>query len=798
MLKNYLIAYLRNIWRNKLISAINIFGLAIGTSTVLLAIVYLDFEHSYDDFYEDEIGRVVGTHSYQDRPTLHMGTLPYDMGAEIRDKVPEVNGLTRIKGSNLTSVVASMEQPDQYFNEAGLVYADGNYFDFFKIDLLAGSKQSFSENTRSVVLSESAALKYFGQQNPLGKLLEIKNQELLLEVVGIMPDYPANSSIRFHMVASVEALRSLPNAESTYFSKRSWAYQTFIKTTDRGVATEKINHFDEANLYKIRENQAFYIEPITDLHFKSQTSETFYASKGNAQLLLWFSIIAGIVLLFAIINYGNVLTANALKRVKEVGVRKIIGANRTDVLLQMVFESLVTSLFAMVVGFLLIELTLPYLGNFVQRDLLITPVYGLNFYLFSLLLALVIGVVSGAYPALVLSGINTLNLKKEGTGLRSKKNLGSALIIFQFVASMVLISIAFYMNRQLDYVTTKDLGFNTDNTLVIKNLNTSPDKVTLLQNELLLEASVGQAAISDFIPGEKTFRASKVKAGFNRGGEKLEMALLGIDEYFTELYQIDIFDNSNPDTRNLFSKGSQNVLVNEATSAAFEGSLIGGTFSGLFVGQGEYVVQGVIRDFHVASLHNEIAPFALIPVSGSYGSRHLSVRYLPGTDKQELLSTIKSKFAEIMPEVPFDLSFSGEGLAQAYADELRTGTMINVLTLLSIALSSAGILGITLAITGQRRKEISIRKILGAGLAHLLLIQNKRFILLIGVAFTLAAPLAYLSANWWKNDFVYKVDFSLLSLAVPLCIMLCCTFLVSGWLTFKTATTNPVNSIRYE
>lgn len=798
MLRNYLIAYLRNIWRNKLISAINIFGLAIGTSTVLLAIVYLNFEYSYDNFYDDEIGRVIGTYSYEDRPTSHMGTLPYDLGAEMRDKIPEVNEVTRLKGSNLTSVVASIERPEQYFNEGGLVYADGNYFDFFKIDLLAGSKRSFSENTRSVVISESAALKYFGQQNPLGKLLEVKNLQLQLEVAGIMPDYPANSSIQFDLVASVEALRSLPNAQNSYFSKRSWAYQTFIKTTDRETALAKINQIDEADLYKIRENQAFYIEPITDLHFKSQTSETFYASKGNAQLLLWFSIIAGIVLLFAIINYGNVLTANALKRVKEVGVRKVIGAQRRDVLLQMIFESVVTCLFAMVLGFLLIELTLPYLGNFVQRDLVITPVYGLNFYLFSLLLTLAIGIFSGAYPAFILSGINTLNLKKEGAGLKSKKNLGGALIIFQFVASMVLISIAFYMNKQLDYVTNKDLGFNTDNTLVIKNLNTSPDKVALLQNELLLDASVEQAAISDFIPGVRTFRATKVKADFNRGGEKLEMALLGIDEYFTELYQIDVFDNNGLDASSLFSKGNQNVLVNQSTSAAFEESLIGGTFSGLFVGQGEYVVQGIISDFHVASLHNEIAPFALIPVSGSFGSRHLSVRYLPGTDKQELLSTIKSKFAEIMPEVPFDLSFSREGLAQAYADELRTGTMINVLTLLSIVLSSAGILGITLAITGQRRKEISIRKILGAGLGHLLLIQNKRFVLLIALAFTLAAPLAYLSANWWKNDFVYKVDFSLLSLAVPLCIMLCCTFLVSGWLTFKTATTNPVNSIRYE
>lgn len=798
MLRNYFIAYIRNIWRNKLVSAINILGLAIGTSTVLLAIIYLNFEHSYDSFYEDEISRIVTAHNYQDRPARHMATLPYDLGTEMLEKVPEVGALTRVKASYLTSVVTPEEQPEKYFNEAGLAFADGNYFDFFGIDLLAGSAEAFSENTRSVVLSKSAAFKYFGKRNPLGKILEIKDMKLLLEVAGVMPDYPANSSIRFDMIASIEALRTLPNAENTYFNKNSWAHQTFVMTTDYETAGEKINLLEGMELYLIRENQSFYLEPIEDLHFQSKTNEPFYASRGNAELLLWFSVIAAMVLLFAIINYGNILAANAIKRVKEVGVRKVVGAKRIDVLWQMIFESLITSLIAMVIGFLLVELTLPYLGSFVQRELSIGPVLGTNFYAFSCLLAMIIGIISGIYPAVVLSGINGLNLKKGSTSVGSKRSLGGALIVFQFTASMVLISVALYMNRQLDFVLNKDLGYDTDHTLVIKNLRTSADRIAVLQNELLLDPAIEQTSLSDFIPGLKTFRASKVKTNFGKGEEKLEMALLGVDEHFVDVYKVRTPDGNKPGVGSLFGTGSKHALVNEVADAIYENGLTGTSFKGLFVGQGEFTIQGVVNNFHVASLHNEMEPFALIPVSSSFSSKHLSVRYIPGTDKQELLTAIKAKYSEIMPEVPFNLSFSRDGVTETYAEELRTGTMISVLTLLSILLSLAGILGITLVIVGQRRKEISIRKILGAGLGQLLFLQNKRFILLITLAFVIAAPLAYLATDWWKTDFVYKVDFSLLSLSAPLAIMLCCTFLVSGWLTFKTANTNPVDAIRYE
>ncbi len=798
MLKNYFIAYIRNIRRNKLVSAINTLGLAIGISTVLLAVIYLNFEYSYDSFYEDDISRIVTAHSYQDRPTLHMATLPYDLGTEMLEKIPEVEELSRVKASYLTSVVTLAEQPEKLFNEAGLAFADGNYFDFFKIDLLAGSREAFAGNTRSVVLSESAALKYFGKQNPLGKVLEIKDMKLLLEVAGIMPDYPANSSIRFDLIASIEALRTLPNAENTFFSKSGWAHQTFVKATDPQLAQKKINLMEGLELYRIRENQSFYLESIRDLHFHSQTKEPFYASRGNARLLLWFSIIAVMVLLFAIINYGNVLAANAIRRVKEVGVRKVVGARRVDVLVQMIFESLITSLIAMVIGFLLVEMTMPYLSDFVQRELSIEPVSGINFYVFSSLLAIAIGIVSGIYPAIVLSGINGLHLKKGSTSVGSKKSLGGALIIFQFAASMVLISVTLYMNRQLDYVLNKDLGYDTDHTLVIKNLSTSPDKIAVLKNELLLNPNIEQATLSDFVPGLKTFRSSKTKIAFGKGEERLEVSLLGVDEHFADVYKLSMSDGPGPESATLFAKGSKQALVNEVANAMYEEGLTGTSFKGLFVGQGEFMIQGVISNFHVASLHNEMEPFALIPVSSSYSSRHLSVRYLPGTDKQELLGAIKAKFSEIMPEVPFNLSFSRDGITEAYAEELRTGTMISMLTLLSIILSLAGILGITLVIVGQRLKEISIRKILGASLTQLLYLQNRRFVLLILLAFVIAAPLAYLATDWWQTGFVYKVDFSLLTLSAPLVIMLCCTFLVSGWLTFKTANTNPVEAIRYE
>jgi len=798
MFKNYFKTALRSLWKNKTSSAINIFGLTIGLTCCLLIALYIQHELSYDKFETngDRIARVIMEYNFEGNSASQKGNFTSVRVAPVLKKTfPEVESAVKMTQSSRV-----IHYGDKLIDEKKFMYADSTFFHIFSFKLLQGDVHLVLSNSHDVVLTESTAKKYFGNKNPVGKALQVGNDSNLYRVTGIMQDCPTNSQIQCDFVASFSSLGITPDAEDTYWDAN---YTTFLLLKNKTAINSlqaKLPAFMKKEMQGQGATVNFYLEPFTSIHLHSDYDS--FVPNNNIAYIYILTAVALLILIIACFTYINLSTARSLERAKEVGIRKVIGAGKTQLFIQFLGESAIICIAAVFFSLIIASLLLPAFNELTNEQLGASALFSVLFISFSVLVALIVSVFAGIYPALILTGFQPVKvLKGSFKNTASGQTLRKSLIVFQFAISVFLIVCTFIVQQQLYFIRHIKLGYNKDHVIVLPLDDKMRDNLAVIKEEFKQNPDVLSVSSCSNTP---------VQGG---GGFSMRSALMPEDEQMTVLadrvdedyvatvgLQIiagrnfntqDIKDVSNDD----YQKNSYHFILNESAAKQLGWTAQEAVGKKMFLGSDRPgIIAGVVKDFHFESLHTPIKPFVLFPESWK---RQLLVK-LSGSHLQETISSIEAKWKALIPHRPFEFHFLDEDYNKLYGSEMRLGTIMNLFAGIAIALACLGLFGLSAYTAQQRFKEIGVRKVLGASVSNLVLLLSKDFIKLIIIAFILAAPVAWYAMNNWLNDFAYRIRINTwIFIATGLLAVIIALATIS-FQAIKAAMANPVKSLRTE
>ncbi len=795
MLKNYLIVALRNLRKHKGYSLINITGLSVGLAACILILLYVQDERSYDRFHEnaDRLYRVaVDLNTPSGIRPLAQAAPP--TGPALANDFPEIEGFTRF--TRTTALLARADQPDVRFHESAAAYADSSVFEHFSFALLQGNPHEVLRAPNSIVLSETMARKYFGDADPMGQELTL-NTRTPVTVTGIMADLPSNVHYRFEMLLSMETAYTADDEVAHDWG--AFFFHTYVllsPTADLGAVQAKLHDF----MVRHTGNDDPYtlvLEPLPDLYL--HTSRLGQAGpQGSPRSLYLFSVIAVFILVIACINFMNLATARSMVRAKEVGVRKAIGAQRRQLTLQFLGESVLLAVIAMTLAVVIAQLSLPLFrwlsGKALSEVTLLQPM------LLPLLFggAVVIGLLAGGYPALVLTRFRPVAvLTGSSSAPEQGGRLRKGLVVFQFATSIVLLAGATVVFTQLDFMRTQDLGFEKDQMLVI-NFNRDAEVVAnqnAIKQTLVQRPAVEAATFSSRIPN-----GANMSAGMQVENADGEMHGAVLYQYFVD------FDFLNSYALNLAAgRGFSNAFATDSSAAvilneaavrqlgyADVSDVIGKPYA-MWGATGTVI--GVARDFHVQTLREDVHPLALHidPSSARYLSLKITTNDWPG-----VLDDLEAQWTTLVPHRPFDYQFLDEAFEAQYQAEERFGRVFTTFAALAIGIACLGLLGLIAFMAHQRRKEIGVRKVLGASVPSIVALLAKDFLWLVGIAFVVATPVAYVGMQRWLDDFAYHINLPLWVFVLAGGLALGIALLTISYQSIKAALADPVKSLRYE
>ena len=795
MIKNYLTVAIRNIARNKTFSAINILGLAIGMACCILILLYVQDELSYDQHHEhaDRIyrvaaeGKVAGT-------MRQFAITPFPMGPALVKDYPEVIKAVRFfQGTNPRRLVE--DQHGHVFSEDGVLFTDPNVFEVFNFPLSQGDPKTAFLEPFSIVITEVVAQKYFGEQNPIGQTLTL-DQKAWFTVTGVLKGTAHNSHFQFDFLAS-------PILQETGW--RNHEYYTYLLLQQNDSAGEleaKLPNFTETHAdeqYKAAGlTIKYFLQPLTDIHLNSHL-EWELSPNGDIRYVYLFLIIAFFVLILACVNFMNLSTARSAGRSKEVGMRKVVGANRTQLIRQFMGESILLALLALFFAIAFVEVSLPAFNAFIQRELVLDYTGHWHAVLTLLGVVLFAGLLSGIYPALFLSAFQPVEVLKSTLG-RGLKTSGSRkmLVVFQFVISIVLIIETVVIYHQSDYIKNKKLGFNKEHVIVMPD----PGKQLTERYSSILSTypNVLNTSRSASVPGRKLpanlFRPSSDSA-YSDG---LMINHLQVDHAFISTYGLKLIEGRDFSKDIPSDKYGTFILNETAMQKLGWTSLANQKFEQIFseggklkvAAQGDVV--GVVKNFHYKSLHHEIEP--LIIMTGDW-FEYFSIR-IRSDDVAGTLGFLKTQWKEIAPNKPFDYFFLDDDYDKLYRAEEQIGTLFGLFSILAIFVASLGLFGLASFTAQLRIKEIGIRKVLGASVSNLVLMLSKEFALLVSIANLIAWPIAYYAMHRWLQDFAYRIDLEIWAFVLSGFLALFIALTTVSYQAWKVARTNPVDALRYE
>jgi putative ABC transport system permease protein len=807
MIRNYLRVALRNLRNYKAYSLINIIGLAVGIACCIAIMLYVRDELSYDRFNEfaDRIYR----------PTLHgringhdlNGTgSPVAMGPALYHDLPEVVAYARLSESGPTVV----RYDKKTFIEERFFAADSTVFDVFTFPFVAGNPKTALTQPNTVVITESIARKYFGDENPIGKILNAGKQDNFI-VTGVIKDVPQNSHLHPDLMGSLTTLQDSRNP--TWLSNNYYTYLLFRKGVDPVELQKKLDEelikygspqlkaitgFSLEQFRAAGNNYGFVLQPLTSIHLNSHLDGEIEPN-GDITYVYIFSAIALAILLIACINFVNLATARSEKRAKEVGVRKTLGSTRSYLVGLFMSESIVLSTIAVVLAVGIVELLLPFFNQIANKKM--------SLHLFSdptsipvlVCLAIVVGVIAGSYPAFYLSSFHPIEVLRSDTKKGGRKSfLRSGLVIFQFAISIALFVGTFIIFAQLRYVQTKDLGFDKEEMIVVGRTNDLSNQLQSFEDELRTNRGIASLTNSNAIPGNQSGdNACRLEGAPERQYEDVRLMFCDCD--FATTYKLGIADGR------FFSKehpsDSAAVVVNEEAEKSFNAKKLVGKYL-LYPGPGgidqKYQIVGVVRNFNYQSLHEPIRPLAirLFPRQGFIG-RFVTVRLAAG-DHLSTISFIENVWKKYAGDEEFSWNFLDDNLQKLYAADRRTSEIAGTFSVLAIFIACLGLLGLAAFVTEQRTKEIGIRKVLGASVAEIVALLSKEFVKWVLIANVVAWPLAYYVMNNWLKNFAYRTDMSIWIFAASGILALLIALLTVSSHAIKAATANPVESLRYE
>jgi putative ABC transport system permease protein len=790
MLKNLLLVAFRNLWRNKGISIINILGLSIGLAATILLSLYIFHELSFDRFHSKK-NRIYRVHynSESEGVFSKSAITTAGIGPSMIEELPEVQSMMRF--SNPRNGFFSYN--DKIYHLNGITYIDSSVFRIFDFNMVEGMPELALDEPFTVVLTASSARKIFGEEDPIGKVITLGNEEPL-KVTGVVSDLPSNSHMQFNALIS---FTSLYHKENMYLGwNGGHNYYTYV-LLNKGADPEKLKarfpDFLEKHInYLYREagwTMHMDLLPLARIHLHSNVDYDI-GTRGNLENIIIFSTVALFILIIACINYVNLATARALRRAREVALRKVVGAQRSQIIRQFIGESVLVTLIALVIALLLILLFSPEFNLLIGKTLNLFTLSHLWLIMFLVALAMVIGVLAGSYPSFYVSRFQPVSILKgsydSGKGRSFVRNI---LVVVQFFISASLIICTLVIYGQINYINNKDLGFDQDNIMVLvlpggqSRQDLEGFKVRLSQ-----VPGVDKVSAASDIPGWGYTSNGYVPEGFNNS---MMFHALFCDENYLDLLDIPLtqgrmFDANRASDREAY-------LVNESLAGMLGwDDPVGKTISR----NGEHKVIGVVKDFHFANLHQEIEPL-IITLKGPDEYYYLLLRYEPGALEPVGRETEKA-WKDFYPEEPF-ASFDMRGyIDDVYQDEVRFGKVFLSFAILAIFIACMGLLGLAALSTQQRRKEISIRKVMGASSSRILVKLSLDFTRWVLLANILAIPVAWFFMGRWLQTFAYARPMGAGAFILSIITTLVIAWLTIGFLVVKASRTNPSEALKYE
>lgn len=805
MFRNYFKISSRNLLHHKMYSAINILGLALGLAAFLLINEYIRFEKSYDSFFEDSeqiyrlstVQMVNGQVGIKDAMTYHPAA------KVLKDELPETETYTvTYKFGELV-----FRKGENLIKEEGVISADARFFDVFDYKLLQGSPTDALSEPNTIVLTESKANAYFGDQNPLGQTLEILGQfNRTFEVTGVIKDIPENSHYRFDMLISDESIKD----RWDYDGWNGFNYYSFIKLKSSSNLSEVEDKLlSLSKKYLGEETQMrFDLFPITDIHL--QSDYTFEAeTPGSEKAVAFTRIIAFFILLIAWINYVNLSTARAVNRAKEVGLRKVVGAYKRQLVGQFLFEALLVNFLAALIALLLAELSLPYFRQLIGKDIL-THVWNHTPFLLNLLFFFALGTLaSGFYPALVLSGFRPVAvLKGKYRNSKGGALLRKGLVVTQFAASLVLIAGTFTVYQQLQFMQGKDLGINTDYVVGFQMPAVADDQREVYETQfksfketLEQHTAVEKVGGTSNLPGggssDINSNAGKLRIVGLTESQTGTIYVQYNDEDFLEAVNMQLLYGRNFDRNR--KADSMVVMVNQALLRKFniadEESVINEYLQpGDDEDNDKLQIIGVVKDFNRTSLKSSVEPTIYAP---EYAPWAMVVKLNP-EQFQEGLAYLQETWTTFFPDTPLDYDFLDDRFASLYEQDQRFGQIFGTFSTLAIIIAMMGLFGLSSFMAVQRTTEVGVRKVLGASISNIIAIFYKDFLALLGLAGLIGIPATYLGMNSWLENYAYRIDFPWPITVLALSMVIVFALLTVGYQIYKVAILDPAKTLRDE
>lgn len=776
-----------------------------GIASFILIALYVYGEWSYDRYHSkaDRIFRVyevvneVRTTSSTSIKHAGLPRVPVPLAPVLSERFDEIEQTVRLYSVYETQSITNGEQ---LFNEDNTYYVEPSLFDIFDIQVLVGNPKVGLSRPQTVFLSKSIAEKYFGSENPIGQVITVDNDKSF-EVAGIFKDLPGNSHLKLDILYSFESLGESLNSNFNRWTRGLSTYISVKPGVNMKLLEEKLHALPTylkgivGNPKLISKIESFGLLPLTDIHLFSHNYLVVpLEGQGDIRYLYLFSAVAFLILLIAGINYVNITTARASQRAKEVGIRKAAGAYKKQLIYQFTGESLLIMGLALTAGILLAELTIPAVNDFLVHDLNLHFLRAGWLWLTVGSIILLVGLLSGAYSAFVLSRFNPVQVIKGNLGMASWGGMRKALVIFQFSISITLIIATMVMYLQLQFVKNKNLGFNDEQVMTISTQKALINRGNIFKTELLNYPRITSVTLSNGIPGDP-FGIFVVPAdnieGINAEKDFIVLNYFKTDEDFKKTYQFELVDGRMFNSE--FSTDStQAVIINETAAKKFGWQNPIGKSIKI---NGDRSVIGVVKDFHFETLKTKIQP--MVMVYGSSNPDHVSIR-LSTNNIPETLDYIGSIWKKIVPSVPFTYTFVDQNFDNMYRAEQNLGELFAAFAFLAICIASLGLFGLISYTTERRIKEICIRKILGAKSKHLITTLSREIIGLMLLSFAIAVPVTWYFMNQWLTNFAYRIELGPEIYLVAGVITLLVIAVSIGWPTTRALIVNPVENLRRE
>ncbi|HRG78237.1 MAG TPA: ABC transporter permease [Cyclobacteriaceae bacterium] len=798
MLRNYLLIATRSLYKNLGYTSINIFGLAIGLACCLLVTLYVRFELSYEKFHENKesIYRYI-PRGERDGQVSMQTMLPSGFGPLIAESFREVEMFTRFTDVNERPLI---RKGDTFLDAKTLSAADKYFFKIFSFRLVQGDANTVLTRPGTIAVAKSVADKYFPNGDAVGQVIRYDNA-YDYEITGVFEDVPANSHLQFTYLTTFETIAKMVQDQYGFPAERflnsldAWNYSTyFYIPNEKGLdalAKRIDKKFTEARKEAYNDKAlGDWLQPLGEIHFtKGIKADT---ANGDKNYVYIFSAVALLILIIACFNFMNLSTARAMKRAKEVGLRKVMGAFRHQLIKQFLGETIVLVSISLVIGIILLELLVPLFNSLVGQHLEVVYLGGGSVIIYILIAGLLTGILAGSYPAFYLSSFVPAQVLKGHVGPSGNAGLRKILTVMQFGVAAFLMIGTLIVYQQMNFIQNKNLGFDKESIVYMNPPMALWDKKEVLKENLLANTSIKSVTFSNGTPGMETSTWQYDFPGLDI--PKRSMNTMIVDYDYINTFGLEIVEGRNL-SEEFATDSTEAYLINEAAAEELVLEKPLGTPIRALDGHPAGRIVGVVKDFHYRSLHRRIEPLVLR--IDPLNMWCMSVKLSAGNLKSHL-AVLEKEWKQLAPDYPFSYQFVDETIDRQYKAEQNTGVLIGSFAALAIIIACLGLLGLTAFMTEQRKKEIGVRKVLGASVSGIIMLLSKDFSRLILIAFILVVPLAWYAMNQWLADFAYQVNISPFVFVGAGLVVLIIAFTSVFYQALKAAIVNPSETLRNE